>query len=88
MTDLFKAIELTRKLAEARNLAKRITGDKYEARIAPYRATLQRWQKESGKPMVEVCFQLCRMCSERDTEYGQMLAFAACVEEMEAGGAK
>jgi len=74
-------VRIAAQLLDARDLAKRLYGDAYELRLRPFREAIQRWQKESSRPLAEVCKVLLEKV---ETQGGadMLPAMAACCEEM------
>lgn len=76
------AIAITARLAEARELAMRLYGARYEENLRPFRKTLQQWQRESGKPIAFACKCLIEQADKHGTEGDMLRAMAAAYEEM------
>lgn len=61
---------------------------RYTARIEPFREAIQRWHRETGRPVAECGLAASRAAEKRGTDMDVLLAIAATVEECEAEGAR
>lgn len=72
-------IQITAKLHEMSETAKRFYRKDYESAIAPYVTLLKEYMQKSGKNELEAVIVLVQLESVQDNAMAQMLFFAAAV---------
>lgn len=85
MADL---IQMTAKMMEIRDTMRSFWGERYTARIEPFREAIRRWHRETGKPVAECGLTASQAAEKYGGEMDVLLAIAATVEECEAEGAR
>ena len=80
-------IRMTAKMMDIRDTMRNFWGDRYQARIEPFREAISRWHRETGRPVAECGLAASRAAEKHGTDMDVLLAIAATVEECEAEGA-
>jgi hypothetical protein len=73
-------IQMTAKLYDMSDTAKKFFGVKYKEAIIPYQTLMLEYMNKSGKSELEAAIELVQLESVKDNAMGQMMIFAAAVD--------
>ena len=76
-------LRITVKMLDIRDDMRALFGEHYAERVEPFLAAIQRWTKESGKPVAEVALECAQGAEKHGNGMSLALAIAAGVEAME-----